>query len=134
MDEFSTPQFSKMISNANDIHDNYQRILGPYPYDAPLGFCWFPNGWKLKWIESSPTNVSLEQLFLNKVKPIQKKQKKRIEWNLTYELRQKIQTYCLMYNLIPWASYLSYIGRWGLSIIGYLNINSIHNKFEMLCQ
>ena len=65
-----------MISNANVTHDDYQRILGPYPYDPPLGFCWFPNSWKLKQIESTPTNVSFEQLFLNKVKPIQEKQKK----------------------------------------------------------
>ena len=76
MDKFSTPQFSKMISNANGTYDDYQRILDPYPYDAPLGFCWFPNGWKLNQIESTPTNFSFEQLFLNKVKPIQEKQKK----------------------------------------------------------
>ena len=37
-----------------------------------------------------------------------------------------------MYNLIPRASCLSDIGRQGFSIIGDLNINSIHNKFEML--
>ena len=37
-----------------------------------------------------------------------------------------------MYNLIPRTSCLSDIGRQGLSIIGHLNINSIHNKFEML--
>ena len=37
-----------------------------------------------------------------------------------------------MYKLIPRASCLSDIGRPGLSIIGHLNINSIHNKFEML--
>ena len=76
MDEFSTPQFSKTISNTNSTHDDYQRILGPYSYDAPLGFGWFPNGWKLKQIESTPANVSFEQLFSNKVKPIQEKQKK----------------------------------------------------------
>ena len=76
MDEFSTPQFSKTISNTNGTHDDYQRILGPYSYDAPLGFGWFPNGWKLKQIESTPANVSFEQLLSNKVKPIQEKQKK----------------------------------------------------------
>ena len=76
LDEFITPQFSKAISNANDTHDDYQIILGPYPYDVPLGFRWFLNGWKLKRIESAPANVSFEQLFLNKVKPIQEKQKK----------------------------------------------------------
>ena len=45
-------------------------------YDTPLGFCWFPNSWKLKRIESTPTNVSFEQLFLSKAKPIWEKQKK----------------------------------------------------------
>ena len=78
MDEFGTPQFSKTISNANGTHDDYQRILGQYSYDAPLGFDWFPNDWKLERIESTPTNVSFEQLFLNKVKPI-KKNRKRME-------------------------------------------------------
>ena len=37
-----------------------------------------------------------------------------------------------MYNLISRASCFSDIGGPGLSIIGHLNINSIHNKFEML--
>ena len=68
-DKFSTPKFSKMISNTSGTH-----VL--YPYDALLGFHWFPNGWKLKPTESIPTNVSFEQLFMNKVKPIQEKQKK----------------------------------------------------------
>ena len=75
--KLSTPQLSKMISNANDTHDDHQRILDPCPYDAPLGcFHWFPNGWKLEPIESTLINVLFEQLFLDKVKPIQKKQKK----------------------------------------------------------
>ena len=50
----------------------------------------------------------------------------------TVHTDRKIQIYCCMYNLIPRASRLSDIGRWGLSIIGHLNINSICNKFEML--
>ena len=83
--------------------------------DSSLGFRWFQNGWKLEQIESTPTNVSFERLFLNKVQPTQEKQKKN-----------------QMYNLIHRASCLSDIGRPGLSIIGRLNINSIHNKFEML--
>ena len=83
--------------------------------DVPLGFCWFPNSWKLEQIESTPTNVLFEQLFLNKVGHIQEKQKKN-----------------QMYNLVPRASCLSDIGRPGLLIIGHLNINSIRNKFEML--
>ena len=43
-----------------------------------------------------------------------------------------MQIYCQMNKLIPRASCLSDIGRWGFSVIGHLNINSIHNKFEML--
>ena len=83
--------------------------------NIPLGFCWFPNGWKLERIESTPTNVSFELLFSNKVEPIPEKQKKN-----------------QMYYLVPRASCLSDIGRPGFSIIGHLNINSIRNKFEML--
>ena len=44
--------------------------------DIPLGFRSFSNGWKLEQIESTPTNVSFEQLFSNKAEPIQEKQKK----------------------------------------------------------
>ena len=55
-----------------------QRIMGPYPYDAPLGFGWFSNGWKLKEIESTPTDIFFEQLFSNKVKLIPEKQKKEL--------------------------------------------------------
>ena len=77
-----------MISNANVTHADYQRILGPYPHDPPLVFCWFPNKWKLKRIESTPTNVSFEQLFLNKVKPIQEKQKKN---RMKLDLQAKIE-------------------------------------------
>ena len=83
--------------------------------NIPLGFCWFSNGWKLERIESTPTNVSIELLFSNKVEPIPEKQKKN-----------------QMYYLVPRASCLSDIGRPGFSIIGHLNINSIRNKFEML--
>ena len=81
--------------------------------DVSLGFRWFPNGWKLERIESTPTNVSFEHLFSNKVEPIQEKQNQ-------------------MYNLIPKASCHSDIRRTGLWVIGHLNINSIRNKFEML--
>ena len=56
--------------------------------DIPLGFPSFPNGWKLEQIESTPTNVSFEQLFLNKVKPIQEKQKKN---RMKLDLRAKIE-------------------------------------------
>ena len=96
MDEFSAPQFSKTISNTNGTHDDYQRILGPYSYNALLGFCWFPNSWKLKLIESTPTNVSFEQFFLNKVKPIQEKQKKN---RMKLDLRAKIENP----NILPYV-------------------------------
>ena len=95
MDKFSTPKFSKTISNANDTHDNYQRTLAPYPYDAWLGFHWFPNGWKHKRIESTPTNVSFEQLFLNNVKPRQEKQKKN---QMKLDLQAKIENS----NILPY--------------------------------
>ena len=44
--------------------------------DGSLGFRWFPNSWKLEQIESTPTNVSFERLFLNKVQPTQKNRKR----------------------------------------------------------
>ena len=52
---------------------------------------------------------------MNKVEPVQEKQKNN-----------------QIYNLVSRASCLSDIGRPGLSIISQLNINSLHNKFEML--
>ena len=67
MDEISTPQFSKMISNANGTHDDYQRILDPYTYDIPLEFHWFLNGWKLMGIASTPTNVPLGEVVLEQI-------------------------------------------------------------------
>ena len=86
-DEFCTPQFSKAISNSNATPDEYQRILGPYPYDTLPGFCWVPNGWKLEPIEATPANVSFEQLFLDRVKPIQEKKKNR----MNLDLRAKVE-------------------------------------------
>ena len=84
MDEFSTLQFSKMISNANDNHDNYWKIHDLYPYNALLDFRSVPNGWKLKPIESIPTNVSFDQLFLDIVQPKQKKKKTEKKSNKTW--------------------------------------------------
>ena len=78
LDEICTPQFSKMISNANGTHDNYQRKLGPYTYDIPFEFHWFLNGWKLMGIASIPTNVPLGAVVLEQIiqQTIQEKQKK----------------------------------------------------------
>ena len=101
LDKFSTPQLSKMILNTNGTHGYYQRILGqylsPYPYDALLGFHWVPNGWKLEPVESTPTNVSFEQLFLDKVKPIQEKQKKnqmKLDLNTSLGRKSKYIAVC----------------------------------------
>ena len=77
-----------MIPNANCAHGNYQIIQDPYPYDAPLGFCWVPNSSKPKPVESTPTNVFFEQLLLEKVKPIQEKQKKN---RMKLDLRTKVE-------------------------------------------
>ena len=52
--------------------------------------------------------------------------------SLTYKLKQKIQIYCHMYNLILRESCLSDIERQDFSIISHLNINSTCNKSEML--
>ena len=57
-------------------------------YNTLFGFCWFPNGWKLKRIELTPTDVSFEQLLLSKVKPIQEKQKKN---RMKLDLQAKIE-------------------------------------------
>ena len=121
LDEFSTPQLSKMILNTNGTHGYYQRILGqylsPYPYDALIGFRWVPNGWKLEPIESTPKNVSFEQLFLDKVKPIQEK-----------------QIYCCMCNLIPRGSCLSDIGRQDLSLHPILERqNALGTRLLCIC-
>ena len=125
MDKFSTPQFSKTISNANGTHDNYQRILGPYPYDTPLGFCWFPNGWKLKRIESTPTNVSFEQLFLNKVKPTQEKQKKN---QIKLDLQAKIENSNILLYVQPHPQGISPFRYWKMRSFNY---RSFKYKFHL---
>ena len=71
-------------------------ITKEYPYDALLGFRWFPNNWKLKRIESTSINVSFEQLFLNNVKPIQEKQKKN---RMKLDLQAKIENP----NILPYV-------------------------------
>ena len=96
LDEFSTLQFNKMISNANDNHDNYSKIHDLYPYNALFDFHSVPNGWKLKPIESIPTNVSFDQLSLDIVQPMQKKKKKQKKNQMKPELpaKVKILIYC----------------------------------------
>ena len=58
--KYECAAIEKVIRNAIFNYDDYQRILGPYPYNDPFGFHLFPNGWKLEPIESTPTNVSFE--------------------------------------------------------------------------
>ena len=61
-----------------------------------FGFRWFPNGWKLKRTESTPTNVSFELLLLNKVKAMQEKQKNN---RMKLDLRAKIENP----NILPYV-------------------------------
>ena len=125
MVKFSTPQISKTISNANGTHEDYQRILGPYPCNAPLGFRWFPNGWKLKPIESTPTNVSFEQLFLNKVKPIQEKQKKN---QIKLDLQAKIENSNILLYVQPHPQGISPFRYWKMRSFNY---RSFKYKFHL---
>jgi hypothetical protein len=50
--------------------------IGPYPYDAPPGKKWVPNGWKL--IDDEPVQTSFEEVILNTLhpKPPQAKRKR----------------------------------------------------------
>ena len=57
-------------------------LIGPHPYEAPAGFRWVPNGWKLE-----PTNTDFKTLLLNKIKPVTQKSNKK-PTNL--ELRSKV--------------------------------------------
>ncbi|XP_057299067.1 PH domain-containing protein DDB_G0287875-like [Hydractinia symbiolongicarpus] len=65
--------------------------LGPYPYTAPTGFCWIPNGWKLSPInQSTPKSTEVfEELFLDKVKGSVDQPKKRRQ---KLDLRGKVIT------------------------------------------
>ena len=40
-------------------------VIGPYPYPAPPGSIWVPNGWKLQH-----ESTDIKTLFLNRIKPI----------------------------------------------------------------
>ena len=61
--------------------------IGPFPFACQSGFRWVPNGWKLERIPSTPSveNKSFEELFLDRIKPMQKKSpnKKRSRINLS---------------------------------------------------
>ena len=61
-------------------------LIAPYPYDAPTGFHWVPNGWRLE-----KTEASFKQLFLEKAKSNPSK--------ASTEKRQKMD-FCGKVNLI----------------------------------
>ena len=70
-------------------HDILIRNLGPYPYDAPAGFCWVPNGWKLEPLIKTSTPVpedtagNFQMLFLDRVKgPTNESKRKRQKLDL----------------------------------------------------
>ena len=117
-----------MISNANGTHDNYQRILGPFPYNAAIGFCWFSNGWKLQQIESTLTNVSFEQLFLNKVKPIQEKQKMN---QMKLDLRAKIQNPNILLYVQPHPPGFLPLLCWKTRSFNYRSFNYGSFKYKL---
>ena len=79
-------------------------------YDIPLGFCWFPNGWKLERIQSTPTIVSFEQLLLSKVKPIQGKNRMKLG------LQAQTENPNILHHVQPHpqGNLLSDVGRPGL--------------------
>ena len=86
--------------NTQVIHDDMlMKHLGSYPYEAPAGFHWVPNGWKLvPSNQSTPLNTrnkSFEEVFLDKVKgPVTKPKGKRMK----LDLRGKIITQAGLLN------------------------------------
>ena len=61
---------SDAVSQSTEQPDKVLRdILGPFPYEAPKGFKWVPNGWKLEPVTFGPSiaNTSFEDLFLEKL-------------------------------------------------------------------
>jgi len=59
-------------------------VIGPYPYNAPQGFKWVPNGWKLV-----PVSTDFKTLFLNKIKPVTEKSTKK---RTKLDLRAKVNS------------------------------------------
>ena len=63
-------EISDAASQSTEQPDKDLRdILGPFPYEAPKGFKWVPNGWKLEPVTFGPSiaNTSFEDLFLEKL-------------------------------------------------------------------
>ena len=79
----ATPNIPKTKTN---ISIPLTEILGPYPYPAPTGMKWVPNGWRL---ERSVT--TFQEVFLNKVKPVgEKAPKKRAKIDFKAKVRKHI--------------------------------------------
>ena len=83
-------------------------LIGLYPYDAPPGFHWVPNGWRLE-----KTEASFEQLFLENVKSNPSKGSTE---------KQQSLDFCGKVNLIFMTNIqklprFSWIGTMGTSVI-----------------
>ena len=76
--ETNEPPIKSLIANITDKASpcdckNLEKVIGPFPFEPPIGYHWVLNGWKLEPIDmpSSSTPLaskSFEQLFLDKVK------------------------------------------------------------------
>ena len=89
MDKFSTRQFSKTISNANGTHDNYQRIPGSLSLQWRV---WIPL--VSERLEARANRINNHKCFVWAVVSwiklnLYRKNRKRIEWNLTYDSMQR---------------------------------------------
>lgn len=96
----STPTCSSLVDSPStsfqpgpsnvEKEDQRLKLLGPYPYDAPPGYHWVPNGWKLEPVqEAQIPDVSFEQLFLNKIKSVGGKKRQRSK----LDMRAKVSSF-----------------------------------------
>ena len=67
-------------------------VIGPYPYHAPPGSIWVPNGWKLQ-----QESTDFKTLFLNRIKPITSKEKKK---RTQIDLRAKVYNFYSHFTLV----------------------------------
>ena len=78
----STPGTSKDC-NSKSIEE----LIGPYPYNAPPGFHWVPNEWKLEPITERVKGTSFEELFLKKIKSTSKRNAQRCKIDFRGKVR-----------------------------------------------
>ena len=70
----STPSLQQdyQVSFTENANDEYvlKRYLGEFLYQAPSGYKWVPNGWKLVKVNANekPWIKSFEEVFLDKIK------------------------------------------------------------------